>query len=188
MPAVMIFQAEATEGDLPPVCVYCGDAASGFYWMGLFGRQRGFKHLPLCELHRLRWRWLTAIANTAVVVSLVLLALGALVMALEEPGGGRGPGLFIWIGAILFLPVASVVYFTIFYFAIKALPTTARTWRLNGVAANRRGNLVPRCASLDFPSAESSEPEVLDRISPRRRLHYRDLLPWSGAVHGRRWR
>ena len=85
-------EAEATTGDLPLVCVRCGEATDSFYPAPLdYGRKRFLLRLPLCRSHQNRWRW-RAWARRAfgggVVLAFLGLALRGCCNELRKPTGG----------------------------------------------------------------------------------------------------
>lgn len=77
---------DAINGDLPPVCAWCGEATNN---IGKISRYYGLipivLRLPLCEEHKKQWRWHTH-TLTASLFGFVLFVLGIIpLVGNEEP-------------------------------------------------------------------------------------------------------
>jgi hypothetical protein len=134
MSSVELTRAEATGGELPLVCVCCGDAARRCYPVALHGRMLGPVQGPLCVAHRNHWRW--RIAATYLVFAWAgLMAVGFLLMMWTASATTEiGLTLLPWVVGLLGFPVVAVIYFALFFTSVHVTWATKDSITLVGVA------------------------------------------------------
>jgi hypothetical protein len=135
MASVELTRAEATGGELPLVCVCCGDAARRCYPVALHGRMLGPVQGPLCVAHRNHWRWRIA-ATYLVFAWAALMVVGFVLMmwAASTPPTEIGLAFLPWVVGLLGFPVVSVIYFVLFFTSVRVTWATKDSITLAGVA------------------------------------------------------
>jgi Clp amino terminal domain, pathogenicity island component len=113
---------EAKEGDLPPVCLWCGDATNQFYNLSLYylGRRIRFR-FPLCESDKNHWRYqsfpLWGIIGVAILIAV---GIGLVTVSLDLPPSN--PLIFLLADYGL-LAVLGLICFCILWIAHAVLAT-----------------------------------------------------------------
>jgi hypothetical protein len=134
MASVELTRAEATGGELPLVCVCCGDAARRYYPVALHGRMLGPLQGPLCVAHRNHCRWRIA-ATYLVFAWAALMVVGFLLMMWTASTTSEiGLALLPWVVGLLGFPVVSVIYFVLFFTSVRVTWATKDSITLVGVA------------------------------------------------------
>lgn len=104
MAAVELSRDESRKGDLPHVCIVCGQAAGfrcrrflsrnpwwvylgipfgllPFFVLALIARQRRLVVAPVCELHRYHWLWRDVVSYGWLVLSVLLFAVALMIFS-----------------------------------------------------------------------------------------------------------
>jgi ATP-dependent Clp protease ATP-binding subunit ClpC len=113
---------DAMQGDLPPVCVWCGDAASQFRAVSLYHWCKRFVlRLPLCEVHKNDFRRRSLVLLASYVGFFLILTGGVVASACAEAGPPLSDIAFLaaaWAGGVGFL---GLLGFFIYYLVLMAL-------------------------------------------------------------------
>jgi hypothetical protein len=144
MATVRLDRCEARQGNLPPVCIRCGIAASGYrkkwfyyspWWCCLgipFGDEVRLS-VPFCLLHRNVWRWQQSVLFVTICVLSFVFEL--VLFGLASQGKYAIPALTI-LGILLSGPwLVIVAMIGLKYLGIYATEVTPSSVTLTGVAA-----------------------------------------------------